>query len=148
MTQVLTPAKTRPADLRSAKRSTLARQDRRFGLWIAMPAVAAFVTIIIYPVISSVVTSLFNQSLLVPARSFAVTAKIPELASDKFQIGFQSAVSNHARAAAWDKLTAQQQIDTIIGAGVAGILAGQTDVQAGLNALKTQVQSALDAANK
>ena len=53
-------------------------------------------------------------------------------------------MSEHARGAAWDRVPVTAQIDTAIGAGVANILAGQVDVQSGLNSLKKEVQDLLD----
>lgn len=89
-------------------------------------------------------TALYEQSAVAPA-ALSVAEQIPALAADKFQTVFRTEVSEHARAAAWDRVPVTAQIDTAIGAGVANILAGQTDVQNGLNALKKEVQDLLDA---
>ncbi|MFF6983803.1 ABC transporter substrate-binding protein [Streptomyces sp. NPDC008343] len=87
-------------------------------------------------------TELYKQSALAPADA-NVAARIPELRKDDFQNRFRTAVAQHARAGAWDKLSSVAQIDTAIGEGVAAILAGQTDVQSGLNALRKKVDAAL-----
>ena len=89
-------------------------------------------------------TALYEQSAVAPAAK-TVADQIPALAADKFQTMFRTEVSEHARGAAWDRVAVTAQIDTAIGAGVANILAGQVDVQSGLNALKKEVQDLLDA---
>ncbi len=89
-------------------------------------------------------TALYEQSAVAPAAK-TVADQIPALAADKFQTMFRTEVSEHARGAAWDRVPVTAQIDTAIGAGVANILAGQVDVQSGLNALKKEVQGLLDA---
>jgi len=89
-------------------------------------------------------TALYERSAVAPAAK-SVADKIPALAADKFQGTFRTQVSEHARAAAWDRVAVTAQIDAAIGGGVATILAGQVDVQAGLNALKKEVQGLLDA---
>ncbi|GGF41835.1 ABC transporter substrate-binding protein [Subtercola lobariae] len=88
-------------------------------------------------------TALFTQSALVPA-SKKIADQIPAITQDAFQVQFRTAVTENTRAAAYDKIAVTAQIDTTIGAGVANILAGQTDVQSGLNNLKGQVQKLLD----
>ncbi len=88
-------------------------------------------------------TALYEQSAVAPAAK-SVADQIPALAADKFQTAFRTEVSEHARGAAWDRVAVTAQIDTAIGAGVANILAGQVDVQAGLNSLKKEVQDLLD----
>ena len=89
-------------------------------------------------------TALYEQSAVAPAAK-SVADQIPALAADKFQTAFRTEVSEHARGAAWDRVAVTAQIDTAIGAGVANILAGQVDVQSGLNSLKQEVQDLLDA---
>lgn len=89
-------------------------------------------------------TVLYQQSAVAPA-SPSVAAQIPALSSDKFQTAFRTEVAEHARGAAWDRVAVAAQIDTTIGAGVATILAGQVDVQQGLNQLGKNVQDLLDA---
>ncbi|MDQ0643188.1 ABC transporter substrate-binding protein [Microbacterium murale] len=89
-------------------------------------------------------TDLYERSAVAPA-SKKVADQIPALAADKFQTAFRTEVSEHARGAAWDRVAVTAQIDTAIGAGVANILAGQGDVQSGLNSLKKEVQDLLDA---
>lgn len=89
-------------------------------------------------------TALYEQSAVAPAAK-SVADQIPALAADRFQTAFRTEVSEHARGAAWDRVAVTAQIDTAIGAGVANILAGQVDVQSGLNSLKKEVQDLLDA---
>lgn len=88
-------------------------------------------------------TALYERSAVAPA-SKKVADQIPALAADKFQTAFRTEVSEHARGAVWDRVAVTAQIDTAIGAGVANILAGQGDVQSGLNSLKKEVQDLLD----
>jgi multiple sugar transport system substrate-binding protein len=89
-------------------------------------------------------TTLFTQSSLAPA-SRKVGDKIPALKSDTFQISFRDNITDHARGTAYDKIAVAAQVDTTIASSVATILAGQTPVQDGLNALRGQVQQLLDA---
>jgi multiple sugar transport system substrate-binding protein len=89
-------------------------------------------------------TALYEQSAVAPAAK-SVADQIPALAKDRFQTEFRTEVSEHARGAAWDKVAVTAQVDTTIGDGVARILAGQVEVQAGLNDLKKEVQDLLDA---
>lgn len=88
-------------------------------------------------------TALYERSAVAPAAK-SVADQIPALAADKFQVAFRTEVSEHARGAAWDRVAVTAQIDAAIGGGVATILAGQVDVQSGLNALKKEVQGLLD----
>ncbi|MCS5716929.1 extracellular solute-binding protein [Herbiconiux sp. CPCC 205763] len=88
-------------------------------------------------------TALYEQSAVAPAAK-SVADQIPALANDTFQTVFRTEVSEHARGAAWDRIAVTAQVDTTIGEGVASILAGQVDVQSGLNDLKQKVQSLLD----
>jgi multiple sugar transport system substrate-binding protein len=88
-------------------------------------------------------TALYEQSAVAPAAK-SVADQIPALASDTFQTVFRTEVSEHARGAAWDRIAVTAQVDTTIGEGVASILAGQVDVQSGLNDLKQKVQGLLD----
>ncbi|QMU76500.1 carbohydrate ABC transporter substrate-binding protein [Streptacidiphilus sp. PB12-B1b] len=94
----------------------------------------------------SAATELYKESSLAPADA-TVAARVPGLDKDPFQSAFRTAVADHARASAWDKLASSAEIDTAIGQGVAGILAGQTGVQNGLNALRKNVQSILSQNN-
>ncbi|MER6461987.1 ABC transporter substrate-binding protein [Streptomyces sp. NPDC001228] len=91
----------------------------------------------------SAATALYKGAALGPADP-TIAKQIPSLAKDHFQTGFKRNISAHARVAAWDKLTVTAQMDTTIGEGVASILAGQTSVQSGLNALRKKVQDILD----
>ncbi len=45
-------------------------KDRTFGFMIALPAVLLFLVIAIFPLVSSIWTSLYDQSLLRPERTF------------------------------------------------------------------------------
>ncbi|MFJ4798644.1 ABC transporter substrate-binding protein [Kitasatospora purpeofusca] len=90
----------------------------------------------------SAATALYQQSALAPADA-KVAAQVPGLAQDTFQNGFRTEVADHARAAAWDRLASYAQIDTAIGDGVAAIMAGQSQVQSGLNALRKKVEDIL-----
>jgi len=45
--------------------------DRAFGFLLTLPALVLFVAIVLYPLIASLTTSLFTQSLVLPGRSFA-----------------------------------------------------------------------------
>ncbi|MEV6716272.1 extracellular solute-binding protein [Lentzea sp. NPDC051208] len=87
--------------------------------------------------------ALFTKSSVLPSVK-SVADQIPELTANKFQTDFYSNVAQHTRSGAWDRLPVLQQIDTTIGQGVANILAGQSDVQTGLNDLRKQVQGLLD----
>jgi multiple sugar transport system substrate-binding protein len=89
-------------------------------------------------------TAQYEQSGVAPAAK-SVADQIPALAADEYQTTFRTEVSEHARGAAWDRVPVTAQIDAAIGAGVATILAGQVDVQSGLNSLKKEVQDLLDA---
>jgi len=56
--------------MRSGRRTRLSARDRTFGFMIALPAVVLFIVISIYPLVSSIGTSLFDQSLLRVERTF------------------------------------------------------------------------------
>ena len=45
--------------------------DRTFGVLLTLPALTLLAVIVCYPLVSALFTSLFNQSLVVPGRSFA-----------------------------------------------------------------------------
>lgn len=64
------PATSERVEPRSGRRSTLGAKDRTFGFMIALPAVLLFLVIAIYPLVSSIGTSLYDQSLLRPERTF------------------------------------------------------------------------------
>ncbi|MCS5716931.1 sugar ABC transporter permease [Herbiconiux sp. CPCC 205763] len=59
-----------PTPRTPTKRTKLGARDRTFGFMIALPAVLLFIVISIYPLVSSIGTSLFDQSLLRPERNF------------------------------------------------------------------------------
>ncbi|MFJ5646190.1 ABC transporter substrate-binding protein [Streptomyces sp. NPDC093223] len=86
---------------------------------------------------------LYRQAALAPADD-RVAGKIPALGKDTFQKQFRSRITEHSRAAVWDGLASQAQFDTTIGEGVASILAGQSSVQSGLNALKKKIDDILE----
>ena len=88
-------------------------------------------------------TAFYEKSAVAPASATAAS-KIPSLATDKFQTAFRTQVAEHSRGAVWDKIPVTAQVDTAISAGVANIMAGQIDVQGGLNILRKQVQDLLD----
>lgn len=67
-------ATVRPA---AGRRSTIRATDRTFGFMIAVPAVSIFLVIAIYPLVASISTSLFEQSLLRPERAFVGLANFP-----------------------------------------------------------------------
>ncbi len=54
----------------TTRRTTLSARDSLFGFMIALPAVLVFLVIAIYPLLSSLGTSLYDQSLLRPERNF------------------------------------------------------------------------------
>jgi multiple sugar transport system permease protein len=64
------PAPVEPDPGRSGRRSTLGAKDRTFGFMIALPAILLFLVIAIFPLVSSIGTSLYDQSLLRPDRTF------------------------------------------------------------------------------
>ncbi|MDG6110381.1 hypothetical protein PQF33_50610, partial [Dactylosporangium aurantiacum] len=45
--------------------------DRTFGFLLTLPALALLGAVVIYPLFGALTTSLFNQSLVLPGRSFA-----------------------------------------------------------------------------
>jgi multiple sugar transport system permease protein len=52
------------------RRSRLAAGDRHFGIMLALPAVLLFLVVSVFPLVSSLGTSLFKQSLIRPGRTF------------------------------------------------------------------------------
>ncbi|NEC20300.1 ABC transporter substrate-binding protein [Streptomyces parvus] len=88
-------------------------------------------------------TQLYRQAALAPADA-KVAERVPGLAEDTFQNSFRQSITAHSRAAVWDRLPSTARFDTAIGEGVASILAGQTGVQSGLNALKKKVEDILE----
>ncbi|MEV6716270.1 sugar ABC transporter permease [Lentzea sp. NPDC051208] len=52
------------------ERPRLGVRDRTFGFMVALPALALFLAVSIYPLLASVGTSLFDQSLVRPDRTF------------------------------------------------------------------------------
>lgn len=121
--------------------------SRSWGGGLAVTKGAAEVTgrAFVQHVITDVATvsAIYEQSAIAPA-SKALADQIPALADNAFQTAFRSGVTEHARATAYDKLPVAAQIDTSIARTVGSILAGETDAQSGLNALKTEIQSLID----
>lgn len=66
----VTVRRAEPERAAPAKRSALGARDRTFGFMLALPAVALFAVVAIYPLVASVWTSLFDQSLLRSDRSY------------------------------------------------------------------------------
>ena len=64
------PAPEAPPRRTVAGRSRLTVRDRHFGFMIALPAALLFLVISVVPLVSSIGTSLFKQSLLRPERTF------------------------------------------------------------------------------
>jgi multiple sugar transport system substrate-binding protein len=88
-------------------------------------------------------TALYEKASVLPSLS-SVAERIPGLKANHFQSLFRTRIAAHVRGPAWDRLAVTQQVDTTIGEGVARILVGQTSVQAGLNALRKNVQALVD----
>ncbi|MFI8221470.1 carbohydrate ABC transporter permease [Streptomyces sp. NPDC085932] len=59
-----------PTAARSRRRSSLGARDRTFGFMLAVPAVALFLVVAVYPLVASIGTSLYDQSLIRPERRF------------------------------------------------------------------------------
>jgi multiple sugar transport system permease protein len=55
---------------RSGRRPSLSARDRTFGFMIALPACALFLAVVIYPLVASIGTSLYDQSLIRPDREY------------------------------------------------------------------------------
>lgn len=70
MAQVASTRRAKRPAVRLAGGRSLASQDRYFGFMVALPAIALFVTVSIYPLMASLVTSLFEQSLVRPGRTY------------------------------------------------------------------------------
>lgn len=61
--------------------------DRAFAILLVLPGLALLVAVVLYPLIASLVTAFFEQSLVVPGRSFVGLENIQDvLASDFLQI--------------------------------------------------------------
>ncbi|MEU9228916.1 sugar ABC transporter permease [Streptomyces massasporeus] len=60
-----------PSARRSGQRTSLAGRDRTFGFMLAAPGVALFLVVAVYPLVASLGTSLYEQSLVRPDRAFA-----------------------------------------------------------------------------
>ncbi len=58
------------APRRAGHRTSLNGRDRTFGFMIAAPGVALFLAVAVYPLVASLGTSLYDQSLVRPTRSF------------------------------------------------------------------------------
>jgi multiple sugar transport system permease protein len=58
--------------------------DRTFAVLLTLPAVALFAGIVAYPLISSLVTGFFEQSLVLPGRTFVGLANLRDVIGDDF----------------------------------------------------------------
>lgn len=58
--------------------------DRTFGFLLTLPAVVLFAAIVLYPLIGSLTTSLFQQSLVIPGRSFVGLDNFRHVLDDQF----------------------------------------------------------------
>lgn len=56
--------------------------DSQFGILLAIPALAVFASVILYPVINSIIMSFTNQSLLYPGREFIGLQNYIDIFSD------------------------------------------------------------------
>lgn len=56
--------------------------DKTFGVLLTLPALALLAVIVCYPLVSALVTSLFNQSLVLPGRSFAGLSNFADVLGD------------------------------------------------------------------
>jgi multiple sugar transport system permease protein len=61
---------THPSPRRGGQRSRLTARDRHFGFMIVLPAGLLFLVVSVVPLLSSIGTSLYKQSLLKPDRTF------------------------------------------------------------------------------
>src|SRR5206468_3298754 len=61
-----------------------ALSDRTFGFLLTLPALVLFGAIVVYPLIGSLLASLFNQSLVLPGRTFAGLANFQHVLDDQF----------------------------------------------------------------
>jgi len=73
-----------PAPRRAGARSKLHARDRHFGFMIVLPAALLFLIVSVVPLISSVGTSLFKQSLLRPERTFVGLANYERVLGEFF----------------------------------------------------------------
>src|SRR5215475_9771359 len=55
---------------RPGRQRSLAVRDRTFGFMIGLPAVVIFLVVAVYPMVASIGTSLYDQSLLRSDRTF------------------------------------------------------------------------------
>ena len=58
--------------------------DRRFGVLLTLPGVALLAAVVLYPLISALVTAFFKQSLLTPGRTFVGLANVRAVLGDDF----------------------------------------------------------------
>ncbi|MFF5234334.1 carbohydrate ABC transporter permease [Dactylosporangium sp. NPDC000521] len=59
-------------------------RDRTFGLLLTLPALALLSAVVLYPLVGSLTTSLFDQSLVLPGRSFAGLANFEAVLGRQF----------------------------------------------------------------
>jgi len=58
--------------------------DRTFGFLLTLPAVVLFAAIVLYPLVGSLTASLFQQSLVIPGRSFVGLDNFRHVLDDQF----------------------------------------------------------------
>jgi multiple sugar transport system permease protein len=81
------PASSPPTgkqERRAGSRSRLTARDRHFGFMIALPAALLFLLVSVVPLVSSIGTSLFKQSLLRPERTFVGFANYEHVIGEFF----------------------------------------------------------------
>lgn len=61
-----------------------ALSDRTFAVLLTLPAVALFAGIVAYPLLTSLVTGLYEQSLVLPGRTFVGLANLRDVLADDF----------------------------------------------------------------
>ncbi|MEU0553022.1 sugar ABC transporter permease [Dactylosporangium sp. NPDC006015] len=59
-------------------------KDRTFGFLLTLPALALLSAVVLYPLVGSLTTSLFDQSLVLPGRSFAGLANFTDVLGRQF----------------------------------------------------------------
>ncbi|MEV6965959.1 sugar ABC transporter permease [Hamadaea sp. NPDC051192] len=75
-----TPVRAQPIPQRHGRHLS----DRTFGFLLTLPAVVLFSAIVLYPLIGSLTTSLFQQSLVIPGRSFVGLDNFRHVLDDQF----------------------------------------------------------------
>jgi multiple sugar transport system permease protein len=72
-----------PGDLRQP-RTGFALSDKTFGFLLTLPALVLFGAIVLYPLIGSLSTSVFSQSLVLPGRAFVGLDNFRHVLADQF----------------------------------------------------------------